>query len=226
MYLKVFVVVSKPVIPTGPLPDFYQKIDHTLVTSDILPLNDWIVYESIFWLSLGEYQTIDRQRMTAVARSLWKDWNFHYFEDRLANLGALVRICSVLPILIHTGDGGDSSDVGFVALQCKTFVLLGFETTLSLPGGGFLLELRPTYEALEMWVCWDVLLSYVFCCIICKLRKNDVLLLGFGKIQRTPFFATSEFVMNILTQEVTSRRNYTVGAHSYNTCNLNHSHEV
>ena len=76
MYLKVFVVVSKPVIPTGPLPDFYQKIDHTLVTSDILPLNDWIVYESIFWLSFGEYQTIDRQRMTAVARSLWKDWNF------------------------------------------------------------------------------------------------------------------------------------------------------
>ena len=89
-----------------------------------------------------------------------------------------------------------------------------------------MLELRPTYEALEMWVCCDVLLSYVFCCMICKLRKNDVLLLGFGKIQRTPFFATSEFIMNIVTQEVTSRRNYTVGAHSYNTYNLNHSHEV
>ena len=67
---------------------------------------------------------------------------------------------------MHTCDGADSSDVGFVALECKTFVLLGFkatlslpggrfvllgfETTLSLPGGGFVLELRPTYKVLEM----------------------------------------------------------------------------
>lgn len=29
----------------------------------------------------------------------------------------------MLAILIHTGDGADSSYVGFVALQCKTFVL-------------------------------------------------------------------------------------------------------
>ena len=40
MYLQVFVAVIEPAIPTGPLPAFYQKIDHTLVTSDILSLND------------------------------------------------------------------------------------------------------------------------------------------------------------------------------------------
>ena len=58
---------------------------------------------------------------------------------------------------------------------------------------------------------FDFLFLLVFCCVMCKMRKKDVLLLSVGNSYKTPFFTLFRIVTNIVTPEVTSRKNLYTG---------------